>query len=149
MNDYVKDLLIENAKISLPQDLMALRDGNRTEGVPTILTDGLNELVLIAAIKQPKKILELGTATGCSGIALLKTVGDAVLYTIESRENSYLKARENFKAFGVSDRVFQFLGDAEVEIDKVGDGFDFVFLDCFGATRCRCSSHCFECERCR
>ena len=93
-------------------------------------TDGLNELLLVASVKRPKKILELGTATGCSGIALLRTLPDAYLYTVENREKSYNEAKENFAKFGVYDRVKQFLGDACDVIKTVGDGFDLVFLDC-------------------
>ena len=129
-NGYIEGLLAENAKHNISDALASLRDDSKSEGVPTILTSGLNELILIASIKSPKKILELGTATGCSGIAMLSAVKDATLYTVEAREKSYLKANENFKKFGLSERVKQFLGDAVDVIDGVGEGFDLVFLDC-------------------
>ena len=130
MNDYILEMLARNVKSTIPSEIIKLRDEYREEGVPTILADGLNELVLIASIKRPKKILELGTATGCSALALLTAAPDAVLYTVESREKSFEEARKNFEKFGVSDRVHQFLGDAVEIIGSVGDGFDFVFLDC-------------------
>lgn len=130
MNAFVLDLLEKNAELFIDKELIEMRNSYREDGVPTILTDGLNELLLIANIKQPKKILELGTAVGCSGIALLKSLPDAVLYTVENRENSFLTARENFRKAGLENRVYQFLGDALEKIDDVGNGFDFVFLDC-------------------
>ena len=130
MNEYILNFLEKNAEISIDKDIIEMRNGYREEGVPTILTDGLNELLLIARIKQPQKILELGTAVGCSGIALLKALPSATLYTVENREKSFLSAKENFKANGLENRVFQFLGDALEKIDEVGEGFDFVFLDC-------------------
>ena len=130
MHGLIKTMLADNAAKNIGEDLRRLREENREEGVPTILTDGLNELLLIASIRQPKKILELGTASGCSGIALLKTLPDAVLYTVESRESSFLKAKENFFAYGVSSRVRQFLGDASEFLDGTEEKFDFVFLDC-------------------
>ncbi len=130
MHEYILDLLSKNAKLTIDEELLSMRNEYRKSGVPTILTDGLNELILMASIKQPKKILEFGTAVGCSGIALLKAAPDAELYTIENREKSFNAAAENFKKFGLGERVHQYLGDALEIIDKVGDGFDFVFLDC-------------------
>ena len=130
MNDYILELLKNNVSLTIPEEILKLRDEDRKVGVPTILTDGLNELILIASIKQPKKILELGTATGCSAIALLNALPDAELHTIESRENSFNKAKENFERFGYSKRVRQYLGDAEDVIDDLPCGFDMVFLDC-------------------
>ena len=130
MNEYVLNLIKESSKNTIFEDLTSLRETSRADGVPTILSDSLNELILTVSIKQPKKILELGTATGCSGIAMLETVNGATLYTVEVRENSYLQAKENFIKFGLSDRVKQYLGNAEEIIENIGEKFDFVFLDC-------------------
>ena len=130
MNEYVLNLIKESSKNTIFEDLTSLRETSRAGGVPTILSDSLNELILTVSIKQPKKILELGTATGCSGIAMLETVNGATLYTVEVRENSYLQAKENFIKFGLSDRVKQYLGNAEEIIENIGEKFDFVFLDC-------------------
>ena len=130
MNEYVLNLIKESSKNTIFENLTSLRETSRAGGVPTILSDSLNELILTVAIKQPKKILELGTATGCSGIAMLEAVNCATLYTVEVRENSYLQAKENFIKFGLSDRVKQYLGNAEEIIENIGEKFDFVFLDC-------------------
>ena len=130
MHEKIKKMLADNAALHIGEDIRRLHDENREEGVPTILTDGLNELILLAKIRQPKKILELGTAAGCSGIALLKALPDAELYTIEAREKSYLAAKENFISYGVAGRVKQFLGDARDVLCGIREKFDFVFLDC-------------------
>lgn len=130
MNDYITGLLGDNAKLSLPIELAQLRDLTKSEGVPTILTDGLNELMLLCGIKQPKTILELGTATGCSGIAMLLSGENSTLYTIENRERSFNAARENFARFNLTERVKQYLGDAIEVLPTIDCGFDFVFLDC-------------------
>lgn len=130
MHSYVTDLILENAKRTLNGDLHTLRDEYRKNGIPTLLTESLNELILFTKLKNPKKILELGTSVGCSGIALLQAAPDAVLYTVERLSEVAEIARGNFERFGVSDRVVQFTGDALDVIGEVGDGFDFVFLDC-------------------
>ena len=130
MNAYVTDLILKNSENTVDPELKRFRDDYRERGVPTLLTESLNVLIQMATLRKPLKILEFGTSVGCSGIALLKASENATLYTIERYEKSYFEAQENFKRFGLSDRVNQFMGDALDVVDEVGDGFDFVFLDC-------------------
>lgn len=129
-NEYTSKLTTQNLLQNIPIELLQLRDGYREEGIPTILVDSLNELLLSVATKNPKNILELGTATGCSGIAMLLTCKNAKLVTIEKMEVSRQKALENFKKFGVSDRVTSILGDSVETVIKIAEKFDFIFLDC-------------------
>ena len=130
MNEYVTNLILKNAETTVDPELKKFRDDYREKGIPTLLTESLNCLILMATLKKPVKILEFGTSVGCSGIALLKASENATLYTIERYEKAFYEAKENFEKFGLSDRVKQFNGDALDMVDEVGDGFDFVFLDC-------------------
>lgn len=130
MNEYVTELLLKNAVCTVDEKLMELRNAYRESGVPTLLTESLNELVLMARIKNPANILELGTATGCSAIALLFACPDAALTTVEKFRKSADEAARNFKTFGVADRITQYVGDAVDIISNLNEKFDFVFLDC-------------------
>ena len=130
MNEYVTELLLKNAVCTVDEKLMELRNAYRESGVPTLLTESLNELVLMARIKNPANILELGTATGCSAIALLFACPDAALTTVEKFRKSADEAASNFKTFGVDDRITQYVGDAVDIISNLNEKFDFVFLDC-------------------
>ena len=130
MNEYVTNLILKNAETTVDPELKKFRDDYREKGIPTLLTESLNCLILMATLKKPVKIVEFGTSVGCSGIALLKASENATLYTIERYEKAFYEAKENFEKFGLSDRVKQFNGDALDMVDEVGDGFDFVFLDC-------------------
>ena len=130
MNEYVTELLLKNAVCTVDEKLMELRNAYRESGVPTLLTESLNELVLMARIKNPANILELGTATGCSAIALLFACPDAALTTVEKVRKSADEAARNFKTFGVDDRITQYVGDAVDIISNLNEKFDFVFLDC-------------------
>ena len=130
MNEYVTELLLKNAVCTVDEKLMELRNAYRELGVPTLLTESLNELVLMARIKNPANILELGTATGCSAIALLFACPDAALTTVEKFRKSADEAARNFKTFGVNDRITQYVGDAVDIISNLNEKFDFVFLDC-------------------
>lgn len=105
-----------------------LRDFYRSQGVPTILQAGYETLLEKAKQKNPKNILEIGTATGMSAIAL-SGVTNAKITTIEIREKSYLTAKENFKEFALTERITPLLGDSLEVIPSLKEKFDFVFLD--------------------
>ena len=97
--------------------------------VPIIRSKSLEILVSEVKEKQPKRILEIGTAIGYSGSKMLLASPNSKLYTIELDEERCLLARENFKKAGLNDRVVLWEGDAN-EILRYLDGtFDFVFLD--------------------
>lgn len=130
MNDYIKNLILNNAGSTVSKELMELRNFYREKGIATILTESLNSLILTATMMKPKKILEFGTSVGCSGIALLEACPDAELYTVERYRPAEDEAMKNFEKFKIKSRVFTFFGDALDVVDTVGDGFDFVFLDC-------------------
>ncbi len=101
----------------------------REKGIPTALFDTLNELVLTVSIAKPTQILEIGTAVGISGAAMLLSCKNAFLTTVEKDEESYLTAKETFSSFGLDNRVKQFLCDASDVVRYVDGPFDFIFLD--------------------
>ena len=137
INKFTKELTEKSAEFSLPQELKDLRVFYKESGIPTILDESLSELLLMVSIKNPENILELGTATGCSGTAMLLTQKTAKLTTIEKFENSRQEAVKNFKKFGVMDRVTSILGDSyETALTLTGE-YDFIFLDCNKASYTR------------
>ena len=56
INEYTTRLTRENLTNNVPEELIEIRNEYRDNGVPTILTDGLNELLLTLKIKNPTKI---------------------------------------------------------------------------------------------
>ena len=124
MSEYTRSLL--NSSVS--EELQNLRDAYREQGVPVILDESLNVLIQCVSLKDPKEILEIGTATGCSGVAMLGACGGK-LTTLETESDVYLSARDNFRRFGVEDRVTQYYGDAGEIIESLDKTLDFIFLD--------------------
>lgn len=114
---------------NVDERVLALSKKYREEGIPTALYETLNELILTVAISKPKNILEIGTAVGVSGSAMLFTDENIFLTTIEKDEDSYLKAAENFTNFRFTERVRQYLGDAGDIIRFLEGPYDFIFLD--------------------
>ena len=94
------------------------------------MLDDTKEL-LFATVKekQPRRILEIGTAIGYSGIVMLSASELATLNTIELDERTAELARANFKEFGFDKRVNIFVGDAREIIPVLTGSYDFIFLD--------------------
>ena len=81
---------------------------------------------------QPKKILEIGTAIGYSGILILSTLENAELNTVELSEERFKLALNNFEKLGLHSRVNAYCDDAMNHIknlERNKEKFDFIFLD--------------------
>lgn len=99
--------------------------------IPIVRDETAKKLEEICVQYQPNKILEIGTAIGYSGIKMLKNC-NAVLYTIEKDEKRAIVAKENFNKYNVSERVIQFVDDAQKTIEillEQNEKFDLIFLD--------------------
>jgi predicted O-methyltransferase YrrM len=87
-------------------------------------------LRVLATAVQAKRILEIGTAIGYSGLWLAGALpAGGTLLTMEYDEERAHQARENFARAGFSDRVSVIVGDAQRMLAKVSGPFDFVFQD--------------------
>lgn len=116
-------------KLNIDENLAKLRADALARGIPVADEETLNFLLLTLETCQPKAILEIGTAVGLSGVAILQACPSAKLTTIELEEERYLEAKENFAKFGVEKRVNAYLGDAGEILSMMDGQFDFVFLD--------------------
>ena len=120
-------------RADVPEALKKKREQAKAAGVPVADEETLQYLLFTVRSLQPKRILEIGTAVGLSGAARLLEKSDARLTTIEIDEAAYLAAKENFRFFGVEDRVNAYLGDAGEILSamprEINGAFDLVFLD--------------------
>ena len=122
------------AKLNIPaldEDIKKLRESAFKREIPTSDDETLCVLLTLVKAVKPRNILELGTATGISGIAMLKACPEAKLITVEKSEEFFREAVQNFKNAEIENRVTAILGDAGEEILKLEKGsFDLIFLDC-------------------
>ncbi len=116
-------------KLDIDEKLAARRAEALARGIPVADDETLQLLLLTLAMAKPKRILEIGTAVGLSGVAALLACPSAKLTTIELEEERYLEAKKNFADFGVTERVVAHLGDAGEILAMMDGQFDFVFLD--------------------
>ncbi len=87
-------------------------------------------LKLLLALKQPQRILEVGTAVGFSAI-LMKTYNPAqcTITTIENYDKRIPLARENFRRAGMENDIALVEGDAADVLEHMEGTYDMVFMD--------------------
>lgn len=98
--------------------------------VPIIRKEMQTLLKFLLDLTHPSNVLEVGTAIGFSSILMAENLPkESHITTIEKYEKRIPVARENFKKFGVEDRITLLTGDA-ADILKTLDGtYDFIFMD--------------------
>ncbi len=116
-------------KLNIDERLKEKRQQALAREIPVADDETLQFLLVALETKRPVRILEIGTAVGLSGVAMLQTCENATLTTIELEEERYVEAKENFAFFGVDKRVTAYLGDAGEILAMMDGKYDFVFLD--------------------
>ena len=103
------------------------------QNVPIITDEVLNYMIFTARNIKARNILEIGTATGYSGLFLAQIANEngGFLTTMEIDEIRYGKAVENFKKLGLFEKNKMIFGDALEEIPKLDKNvkYDFIFID--------------------
>src|SRR6476619_4734322 len=103
---------------------------NESRGLPLVDAEVGALLRVLATAVGAKRILEIGTAIGYSGIWLAGALPPGgLLLTLEMDEDRARRARENFARAGVADRVNVIVGDARRMLAKVAGPFDLIFQD--------------------
>ena len=79
---------------------------------------------------QPKRVLEIGTFTGYSAIAMAQGLpDDAIIYTIEVNEEMESFIREFISKSGMDKKIKLLMGNALEMIPTLDEAFDLVFID--------------------
>ncbi|MCR5107081.1 MAG: O-methyltransferase [Lachnospiraceae bacterium] len=105
----------------------------REEAVPIIRPAAKELLRLMIAMKAPKNILEIGTATGFSAIFMASCSKEGTkITTIEKYEPRIKAAKENIERSKMSGRITLLEGDATDMLKSLSDQrahYDLVFMD--------------------
>ena len=87
-------------------------------------------LEMISCMIRPKRILEVGTFTGYSGLCLAKGLtDDGQLHTIELREEDAARAQQYFDRSFFKEKIILHIGDALKIIGELNEIWDLVFID--------------------
>lgn len=99
------------------------------DGVPIVDPHEGALLYLLIKIAGAKRVLELGTATGYSGIWLLRGTGGGTLTTYEMDRDRASTARKNFADAGLAKQATVLQEDAVEGLPKLEARFDACFID--------------------
>lgn len=123
--DYINSLDKGNSPVCNAIEKEALADG-----VPIIRKEMGNLLKVLLLLKQPQKILEVGTAVGYSSILMSENMPENCrITTIENYEKRIPVAKSNFKRAGKEEVITLLEGDAMDILKELDGTYDFIFMD--------------------
>lgn len=123
LTEYLRSLEAENDDF-----LSGLREYARINDVPIVKPETESFLKTMVRLKEPNKILEIGTAIAYSTIAMAGEC-EADIVTMESYEKRIPIACENIKKAGLKNRITLLEGDAGKLLKTLKGSFDLIFLD--------------------
>ncbi|MEK4270163.1 MULTISPECIES: O-methyltransferase [Bacillus] len=122
---------LERLQKPRPEEIMKLEAYAEAHGVPIMEPTGIEALLQLLSLKNPKKILEIGTAIGYSAIRMALKLPEAEIFTIERDENRYHEAIQNIQSFQLENRIHVFFGDAleaSAAVQSMAP-YDALFID--------------------
>jgi predicted O-methyltransferase YrrM len=134
VTDEIQDYL---TRLVPPRDPVLARmeeEANR-EDIPIVDTHEGQMLYMLIKIARATRILELGTATGYSGIWMLRGTSGGTLTTFEVTQERAERARKNFAEAGFGERARVLEENAVTGLEKIKDRFDACFIDLLNAFR--------------
>lgn len=100
------------------------------EHIPIIMDDTLEVIENILLEAKPKRILELGTATGYSSICFSNILNNNVhIDTIELNEERANEAINNIKELELQDNINVIVGNAVDILPTLNEKYDVFFID--------------------
>ena len=108
------------------------------EHIPIIMDDSLEIVKEILIKENPKKILEIGTATGYSSICFANTLLEncrgeyclpVLIDTIELDEQRASEAIQNIKDMKLENNINVLIGNAVEILPTLNNKYDIVFID--------------------
>ena len=125
VTDYINSMNKEDADW-----LFAIETKARKENVPIIRKETKELLKTLLRIKQPKRILEVGTAVGYSALYMKEHVApETELITIENYPPRIEEASANFEKWDKNKTITLIPGDAALVLKELKEPFDFIFMD--------------------
>lgn len=121
---------IDSFDTGLPKYLSDLESYAIETNVPIIRPQMQNLMKVLLSIKQPLKILEVGTAIGFSALMMSEYAPrECHITTIEKYEKRIPIAKENFKKYGKDEQITLIEGDAIEILKTLDEQYDLIFMD--------------------
>ena len=111
-------------------DIKELKEKSLSNHIPIIMDDTLEIIEKILLEETPKRILELGTATGYSSICFSNILNnDVYIDTIELDESRANEAIHNIKQMGLEKNINVIKGNAVDILPMLNEKYDIFFID--------------------
>lgn len=115
-------------------ELQRIIDRTKAANMPEIQLSGMDgrHLEILARLRRPEKIVEIGVLAGYSAVCLLRGAGPrAKLFALEKESSFAEVARASFVDCNVSSQVEIHVGDALGNLGNITEQgpFDMVFID--------------------
>ncbi len=124
LQSYMESLLPQRDAVLARMEQEAER-----ESIPIVDAHEGVLLYLLVRIAGAKRVLELGTATGYSGIWLLRGTDGGTLTSFELDHKRVERARANFAEAGLGKQALVLEEDAVAGVEKLDQRFDACFID--------------------
>lgn len=131
MDDQINDYLLKQ----LPKNSLWINDlENQAEidRVPIMDPIGMDFVMQLIRLNQPKKILEIGTAIGYSALRMAEVSKTISITTIEKDKVRYDQAVINLNKYDTEHQITPIFGDAIEEMEQMvsnNDHYDMIFID--------------------
>jgi caffeoyl-CoA O-methyltransferase len=100
------------------------------ERIPIVGWETGRLLATLVAARRPRRVLEVGTAIGCSTLHMARELEPgARIVTLERDPRRIARARDFWAQAGVGERIDLVEGDALASLGTLDGPFDLVFLD--------------------
>ena len=117
----------------IPEPMQELEQWALQKEVPIIRRSMQSLLLFMLRLRQPKHVLEIGTAVGFSALLMRsELLPDATLDTIEKVPARIWDAKENFAKYPQGDKIRLLEGDAAdilAALVREQKQYDFIFMD--------------------
>lgn len=126
LQDYLCELIPKRDELLLDMEKYAAENG-----VPIMELSGIEAMLQILRIQQPKTLLEIGTAIGYSALRMAYALPQSLIVTVERDEERLRVAEEFIKKSGKAGQVQLIHGDAlktEADIQRFAP-YDTIFID--------------------
>src|SRR5437868_9292435 len=130
LQEYMDSVVLRRDKV-----LARMEEEAHREGIPIVDEQEGSLLSLLVRIAGGKRILELGTATGYSGIWLLRGSDGGTLTTYEMDHDRVQRARANFEEAGFGKAAIVLEENAKDGLEKLDGRFDACFIDLLNSFR--------------
>lgn len=98
--------------------------------VPILSWQSADFMEQLISIKNPRRVLELGTAIGYTTIRVARNLkGKSVIHTIEKSADNVVIAKDFISRSGLGSKIKLLEGDAINVMPQLKKKYDFIFLD--------------------